>query len=175
MAEKNKRSVTEPRKGEFVIARAFDVPRDLMFKVWTDPVHMQRWWGPKGFTVVHSKMDLRPGGIYHYCLKSPDGHDMWGKFVYREIVPPERIVWINSFSDAQAGVTRHPWHASWPLEMHSTLTLAEQAGRTTATVRWAPLNATEEERKTFEEGFDSMQKGWTGTLDQLTEYLAKAG
>ena len=175
MAGKGNVSGTEAGKKAFVIARDFDVPREFMFKVWTDTEHMQHWWGPKGFTVIHCKLDLRPGGIFHYCLRTPDGQDMWGKFVYHEIVPLERIVWINSFSDAQAGVTRHPWHASWPLEMHSTLTLAEQAGKTTATVRWAPLNATEEERKTFEDGFDSMQNGWTGTLDQLTEYLAKAG
>lgn len=174
MADKSKSSVSETRKREFVISRTFDVPRDFMFKVWTDPVHMQRWWGPKGVTVVHSKMDLRPGGSYHYCMRTPDGHDMWGKFVYREIVKPERIVWINSFSDEKGGIMRHPLSLTWPLEMLSTITFTEQGGKTTVTVRWLPLNATEEERQTFEAGFDSMQKGWTGTLDQLTEYLAKA-
>jgi uncharacterized protein YndB with AHSA1/START domain len=118
-------------------------------------------------------MDLRPGGVYHYCMRSPDGHDMWGKFVYREIVKPERIVFVNSFSDEKANVARHPMHLAWPLEMLSTITFTEQAGGTTVTVRWLPLNATEEERKTFEAGFDSMQQGWSGTLDRLTDYLAK--
>lgn len=98
-------------KEAFVISRTFDAPRDFMFKAWTDPAHMQRWWGPKGVTVVHRQMDLRPGGSYHYGMRTPDGHDMWGKFVYREIVKPERIVWINSFSDARGGVTRHPGSA----------------------------------------------------------------
>lgn len=158
---------------EFIISREFDVPRELMFKVWTDPEHMQRWWGPKDFTVVHSKMDLRPGGVYHYCIRSPDGHDMWGKFVYREIVKSERIVFVNSFSDENGGVTRHPMSSTWPLEMLSTITFTEQAGKTTVTVRWLPLNATEEERNTFEAGLDSMHNGWTGTLDQLAAYLAK--
>ena len=83
-------------------------------------------------------------------------------------------MWINSFSDEKGGVTRHPWNAGWPLELHSTLTLEEQAGNTTATIRWAPLNPTDEERQTFEAGFDSMTPGWGGTLDQLGEYLAKA-
>ncbi|MGA7750016.1 MAG: SRPBCC domain-containing protein [Gallionella sp.] len=158
---------------EFVISREFDVPRDFMFKVWTDPEHMQRWWGPKDFKGVYSKMDLRPGGSYHYCIRSPDGHDMWGKFVYREIVKPERIVFVNSFSDDKGGVTRHPMSPIWPLEMLSTITFTWHAGKTTITVRWIPLNATEEERKTFEGGFESMQKGWGGTMDQLADYLAK--
>ena len=166
-------SDTKSRAKEFVISRIFDVPRELMFRVWTDLQHMQHWWGPKGFTTVYSKMDLRPGGSYHYCIRSPDGHDMWGKFVYREIVKPERLVFVNSFSDEKGNVARHPMHLAWPLEMLSTIIFIEQAGKTTVTVRWLPLNATAEEIKTFETGFESMQKGWTGTLDQLGEYLAK--
>lgn len=172
MDKKGSRSVMEPSKGEFVIARTFDVPREFMFRVWTDPEHMQRWWGPKGFTVVSGKMDLRPGGIYHYCIRSPDGHDIWGKFVYREIVKPERIVFVNSFSDEKGNIARHPMSPTWPLEMLSTITFTERTGRTTVTVRWAPLHPTEEECQTFEAGFESMQKGWTGTMDQLAEYLA---
>lgn len=175
MDQKRHSSVTKPRTREFVIARVFDVPREFMFKLWTDPAHMQRWWGPKGVTVVQSKMDLRPGGIYHYCMRTPGGHDMWGIFVYREIVKPERIVFVNSFSDEKGGLTRHPMMLTWPLEMLSTITFAEQAGKTTVTVRWLPLNATDKERKTFDAGFDSMQKGWGGTFEQLGEYLAKVG
>ena len=165
---------TESAVREFVIARTFNVPREFMFKVWTNPEHMKLWWGPKGFTVVSYKMDLRPGGVYHYCIRSPDGHDMWGKFVYREIVKPERLVFVNSFSDEKGNITRHPMSPTWPLEMLSTITFTEQAGVTTVTVRWVPVKATEEEHQTFEAGFESMQKGWTGTMDQLAEYLAKA-
>ena len=56
----------------------------------------------------------------HYCLRADNGAEMWGRMVYREIVKPERLVWINSFSDPDGGVTRHPGHQSWPLELHST-------------------------------------------------------
>src|SRR5467141_4449519 len=83
------------------------------WKAFTDPEHMKHWWGPKGFTVRITKMDFRPGGTYHYCMRSPDGRDMWGKFVYREIVAPERIVFINSFSDENGGLTRHPMSPTW--------------------------------------------------------------
>jgi uncharacterized protein YndB with AHSA1/START domain len=166
-------SVLVTQAQEFVISRTFDVPRELMFRVWTDPGHMQHWWGPKGFTVVYQRMDLRPGGLYHYCIRSADGQDMWGRFVYREIVRPERLVFVNSFADEKGNVARHPMHLAWPLEMLSTITFTEQAGRTTVTVRWLPLNATAEECKTFEAGFESMQQGWGGTFEQLGAYLAQ--
>ena len=60
----------------------FDAPRELVWKCFTDPERMKHWWGPKGFKVIASKMDLRPGGTYHYGMKAPDGMPMWGKFVY---------------------------------------------------------------------------------------------
>ncbi len=167
----------QKRKGDaeedFVISRVLDAPRELVWKAFTDPEHMRNWWGPKGFTVLVQKMDFRPGGSYHYCMRSPDGHDMWGKFVYREIVAPERIVFVNSFSDEAGGLTRHPMAPTWPLEMLSTFTFAESGGKTMFTVRWRPINATEEERKTFDAGRQGMNQGWGGTLDQLEAYLAK--
>ena len=160
---------------DFVLSRLFDAPRDLVWKCFTDPVHMKHWWGPKGVTVVASNMDLRPGGTYHYGMKVPDGTVMWGKFVYREITPPEKLVFINSFSDEKGGLTRHPMAPTWPMEMLSVFTFEElPGGKTKFTLRWSPHNATEEERKTFDAGHDSMNQGWSGTMEQLETYLAKA-
>jgi len=159
---------------DFVISRVFDAPRDLVWKAFTDPEHMKQWWGPKGFTVIQSKMDLRPGGTYHYGMRAPDGSAMWGKFVYREVEAPERMVFINSFSDEAGGITRHPMAPTWPLEMLSIFTFEEEpGGKTKLTIRWAPHNATAEEQKTFNAGRDGMRQGWNGTLEQLTAYLAK--
>jgi uncharacterized protein YndB with AHSA1/START domain len=158
---------------DFTITRVFDAPRELVWKAITDPERMKHWWGPKGYTVLSATMDFRPGGTFHYCMRSPDGNEMWGKFEYREIVAPERIVFINSFSDEKGGLTRHPMRPTWPIEMLSTFTLVEHDGKTTFTVRWSPYNATEEERKTFAEGHKSMQQGWRGTLDQFEAYLAE--
>ena len=152
----------------------FDAPRELVWKAFTEPERMKQWWGPKGFTVIASKMDLRPGGTYHYGMKAPDGSAMWGKFVFREIVAPERMVFINSFSDEAGGITRHPMSPTWPLEMLSTFTFEEQpGGKTKVTIRWSAHNATEEERKTFDAGHDSMRQGWGGTMEQLEAYLAR--
>ena len=94
--------------GNFVISRVLDAPRELVWKCFTDPERMKQWWGPKGVKILVSKMDLRVGGTYHYGMQTPDGKAMWGKFVYREITPPERLVFINSFSDEAGSVTRHP-------------------------------------------------------------------
>jgi uncharacterized protein YndB with AHSA1/START domain len=156
---------------EFVISRVLDAPRELVFKTWTDSKHME-WWGPKGATIHHAKLDLRPGGTFHYCMKTPEGHEMWGKWVIREIADPARLVFVNSFSDAAGGITRHPMSPNWPIETLSTITFAPEDGKTCLTVRWVPLNPTEAERKTFNENHESMKNGWTGTLDRLEGYLA---
>jgi len=157
----------------FVISRLLDARRDKVWKAWTEPEHLEKWWGPKGFVVTRCKIDLRPGGIMHYCLRSPDGNDMWGRFVFREIVKPERLVWINSFSDEKGGITRRPMMLDWPREMLTRVTFDELSGKTRVTVQWTPVDtSTEIERKTFEDGRGSMQQGWTGTFEQLELYLA---
>jgi uncharacterized protein YndB with AHSA1/START domain len=159
---------------EFVITRVFDAPRELVWKAFTEPQRMKEWWGPKGVTITRSEMDLRPGGSYHYAMRTPDGNTMWGKFVYREITPPSRMVFVSSFSDEAGGVTRHPMAPTWPLEMLSIFSFEEEGGKTRFTVRWSPLNASEEERAAFAAGHASMQQGWGGTLDKLAAFLAKA-
>ena len=165
--------MTNTADREIVSARVFDAPRELVWKAWTERDRLTQWFGPKGFTMTAAALDFRPGGVFHYCLRSPDGNEMWGKFVYRKIVAPERIVLVNSFSDEKGGLTRHPMSPTWPLEMLSTTTFVEHEGKTTLTVLWAPLNPTEEERKTFDTSHDGMRQGWTGTMDQLAAYLAK--
>lgn len=162
--------MSSPR--EFVITRIFGAPRELVFKAWTESEHLTKWWGPKGFTMKTCKLDLRAGGIFHYSMRSPDGHEMWGKFVFREIIRLDRLVFINSFSDEEGKLTRHPLSPTWPLEVLSTLTFSERDGKTTVELRGVPINATEAERKTFEDGFSSMQKGFSGTMNQLADYLA---
>ena len=72
---------------------------------WTEAEHLARWWGPKGFPISVVKLDLRSGGVFLYSMRFPEGHEMGGKFVYREIAEPGRLVFINSFSDAEGGVT----------------------------------------------------------------------
>jgi uncharacterized protein YndB with AHSA1/START domain len=159
---------------KFVISRTFNAPLDRVWKAWTEPEQMAAWWGPKGFKADVKALDLKPGGLFHYLLTSPQGQEMWGRMVFREIVPKERLVFINSFSDPDGGLTRHPLAPEWPLQMHTTITFAEADGKTTVTVTWVPYEASEAERDTFEKGRESMQAGWTGTFDKLESHLANS-
>src|SRR5665213_422213 len=164
---------TETKSADFVISRVFDAPRQLLWECFTRPERMKEWWGPKGSTIVASKMDLRVGGTYLGAMRDTAGRVMWAKFVYREIVEPKRLVWVHSFSDEAGGLTRHPLSPTWPLELLTTVTLDEPLpGQTGLTLRWSPLNATEVERDTFDAGHNSMRQGWNGTFDRLGIYLA---
>jgi uncharacterized protein YndB with AHSA1/START domain len=164
------------RESELVISRVFDAPRALVFQAFAEAERLAQWWGPKGFTIHVSRLEFRPGGVFHYRMAAPNGHDMWGKFIYREIVEPDRIVWVNTFSDPDGGLTRAPFGKAlenYPLEVLNTVTLGEQDDKTTLTVRVAAIDATDEERATFEGLFDSMRQGYGGTWEKLDEYLAR--
>jgi uncharacterized protein YndB with AHSA1/START domain len=157
---------------ELVITRTFNAPRDLVFKVWTEAEHLTHWWGPKGFALGVAKLELRPGGVFHYSMRNDEGFEMWGKFVYREITAPEKLTYVSSFSDAEGNTVRAFFSNTWPLEVFNTLTFTEQDGKTTVTLRGGPINATEEEIKFYESMHESMHQGFAGTFGQLDEYLA---
>ena len=159
---------------KFVISRSFNAPLDRVWKAWTEPEQMAQWWGPKGFDADVKTLDLKPGGMFHYRLLSPQGQEMWGRMVFREVVPKQRLVFINSFSDPAGGLTRHPLAPDWPLQMHTTITFGEEDGKTTVTVEWVPYEASESECESFDKGRESMQAGWTGTFEKLESHLTKA-
>jgi uncharacterized protein YndB with AHSA1/START domain len=166
--------IPNARAGQaFVVSRAFDVPRQRVWAAWTERAQLMEWFGPKGFKMPAAKLDFRPGGSFHYCLEAPNGDEMWGKFIYREIAPLERIVFVGSFSDEDGSSTRHPLSATWPLETLSTIRFTEGGGGATVTLRSAPLNATAAEQETFDSAHKAMEHGWRGTFDQLAEHLAK--
>lgn len=165
----------EALEQEFVFSRTFDAPRDLVWKAWTEPEHLAQWWGPKGCTIRVAKFDLRPGGIFHYAMQFQPGHDMWARFIYCEIAPPERLVFVNAFSDREGGLTRPPYPQlgdDWPLEVLNTVTFAEQKGQTNLTVRGKPLNASKAAWQAYVRMHDSMRQGFGGTFDKLAAHLA---
>ena len=93
---------------DFAIFRVLDAPRDRVWAALTEPEQMKEWWTPVTFTMIAMNMDFRPGGFFHMGMRSGEGYKMWGKFVYQEIVPLERIVFVNSFSNQAGEITRHP-------------------------------------------------------------------
>lgn len=155
----------------FELTREFDAPRDLVWAAWTDEKHLTRWWGPVGLKMESLTNDFRVGGRMLYGMSAENGQVMWGRWIYREIVPPEKLVFVVSFSDENGGITRAPFAGDWPLEMMGILSLTENAGRTTVTLQSIPLDAGDAQRATFHAGFASMRGGWGATLDQLANYL----
>ena len=167
-----------PAERPFVITRVFHAPRELVLDAWTQREHLTHWMGPKGSAIVRSSLDLRPGGLFHYGMQSPDGKIVWGRWVFRDIERAERLVVVVSFSDEHAGITRHPLVADWPLETLSTMTFAQHAGiggGTTVVLQWVPISASDAERRKFAASHAGMEQGWGGTMEQLAAYLAKIG
>lgn len=125
-------------RDSIIITRIFDAPRELVWKAWTEPALVMRWWGPEGFTSPFSTIDLRVGGKYLYAMRSSEGQDFWSTGVYREIVPPERIVATDSFSDEKGTIvpaSDYGMSGDWPSELLVTVTFEEQNGRTMFTLR----------------------------------------
>src|SRR5687767_15596482 len=92
--EESSSSATESGR-EIVGSRVFDAPRELVFKMWTDPKHVPNWWGPNGFLITTYEMDVRPGGAWRFVMHGPDGTDYYNKIVYREVVAPERLAYSH--------------------------------------------------------------------------------
>ncbi|MFO0587242.1 MAG: SRPBCC domain-containing protein [Polyangiaceae bacterium] len=164
----------EHKKTTFKLSRVLDAPRALVWEALTRPEHLVHWWGPKGMSLEVHCYDPAPGGLFLYSMTMPSGETMWGKWVFREVSPITRLEFVASFSDAEAGITRHPMAPDWPRETLSTIELTEENGRTTVHLTGQPISATELEQRTFEGGIEGMNKGWEGTWSVLDEYLRLA-
>ena len=168
MAAKKDSSLNESAGREIVITRVFDAPRELVWKAWTDPEHLMRWWGPKEFTSPACKVDLRVGGKYVFCMRSPEGQDYWSTGVYREIVEPERIVCTDSFADEKGNpvpASHYGMPGEWPEEMLITVTFEEYDGKTRMTLRQTGIPSGVMTEMTA--------AGWNGSFDKLAESLEK--
>lgn len=164
MTPKQAATITDTADRTFTVSRVFDAPRALVFAAFSKPEHLVHWWGPNGWTLPVCTVDFRPGGIWHYCMRGPNGEESWGRTVYREIVEPERIVSVDSFSDAEGNIV-----AGMP-EMLITLTFEEHDGKTTLT-NHAQFASEADLAAVMEMG---MVAGLTQTWDRLEAYLATA-
>jgi uncharacterized protein YndB with AHSA1/START domain len=161
-------------KNCFVIERSFPVSQERLFKACIEVNQMMQWFAPPGMKVVKAEQDLRPGGVYHYGLSSGQGNEMWGKATYKEITPSSQLVYLQSFSDPQGGLTRHPMAPQWPLEMITVIDfIPEGAKQTKLKISWIYAGAEDAEGETFRAAHESMNGGWKGTLDSLDVYLSK--
>jgi uncharacterized protein YndB with AHSA1/START domain len=137
--------------GELVLTRALDAPRELIFKVWTDPKHIPLWWGPYGFTTTVQEMDVRPGGAWRFTMRGPDGHDYPFIGEYVEIVAPERIVFVGRI------------HATSGHDVWTEILFADEEGKTKIKVRQVFAMESAASR--------GAPMGWSQQLDRLAKYL----
>ena len=160
-------------QSRFTITRTFDAPRDRVWNAWSDSKQLKQWFGPKGCTISYSSVDFRPGGASRYGM-TYNGVTMWGKWSYKEIKAPEKLVAIVTFTDETGEKTiPHPGMPGWPKQILSTISFVAKGNKTEIIVEWQPYQPTDSERRVFDENHDSMQQGWSGSFDQLETFLAK--
>jgi len=162
-------------KDEFFINRTFDVPLELMFKVWTDPKHFSQWLPPTGMTMKFIRSDIRPGGGAFYVMTDGGNLKMYGTTKYLEITKPDRLVYTQQFCDENEKVSRHPMSPTWPETMLTTVKFSEEGpDKTRVTITWEPHgDFNREELETFIKARSGMTQGWTGSFDKLEDYLGK--
>ncbi len=149
-------SSTTTTQPELVITRTFDAPRTLLFKLWTDPEHMKHWGSPSDLTVPHYEADIRPGGTFRLCMRSPDGVEYWLRGTYREIDAPNRLVFTHAWDgdDGKPGP-----------ETLVTVTFEDAGNKTKLTLHQTGF-ASKASR-------DGHREGWTSQLDALGDYVVR--
>jgi uncharacterized protein YndB with AHSA1/START domain len=141
---------------ELEITRLFDVPSRLLYEAWTGPEHLKHWQGaPQGFTTTSHNVDLRPGGRFRICMRSPEGVDYWLEGVYREVVPQQRLAFTHVWLDAKG----KPGN-----ETLVTITFADRGGKSELTLHQTGFPSVQAR--------DGSKLGWNSTLDRLAEYLS---
>lgn len=155
----------------YVLEREFDAPRELVWRAWTDPELLPRWYGPNVETIVH-RLELESGGLWLIEMKM-GVNSYYQRVEYTEVAPPERLVWLHSSSDADWNVIANPMMADWPRVLLTTVTFDEDGGRTRLRLTWVPHEASEAEVACFAGAIEGMGKGWEAGMGLLAELLAE--
>lgn len=142
---------------ELVISRTFNAPRELVWKAWTDPEQMKQWSAPRGFTVPLSEGELRPGGTWRATMRKPDGAELKLGGTYKEIVPPERLVFTHAWYDESGDPGP---------ETLVTVTLIARGDKTEMNFRQTGFDS--------EGSREGHEGGWTECFDKLEEMLESA-
>jgi uncharacterized protein YndB with AHSA1/START domain len=147
------------RQPDMTIVRVFDAPRRLVWKAWTEPQHLAKWFGPKSFTNPVCETDVRPGGTMRITMQGPEGTQYPMVAVYDEVIEPERLVWTTH--------VEHDGNVSF--EIRQVTTFAERDGKTEITLQAFILRATPESA----DALGGMTEGWSQSLDKLDALLAR--
>jgi uncharacterized protein YndB with AHSA1/START domain len=159
-------SATETKTEDIIIERLFDAPRERVWRCWTEPGQLMKWWGPKNITSPAATIDFRVGGRYHFCMRMSDGKEMWSTGNYREIVPMERIVFTDSFADPDGNVVSGTYYGMgdiYPPVLNVTLTFEKVNDQTRFKLHHEGIPSTE---------IVACTQGWNEMLDKLEALLA---
>jgi uncharacterized protein YndB with AHSA1/START domain len=148
-------------QGSLTLTRIFDAPHTLVWKAWTDPTMMAQWFGPRGFTTPVCELDVRVGGSLRIVMRGPDDNDYPLKGEFREVTPPERLVFTNIATDKDG---RHL------LEGETVVTLSESEGKTTLTLQTHAVGLV----PLAQQMLAGMEAGWNQTIDKLAELLLRS-
>jgi uncharacterized protein YndB with AHSA1/START domain len=155
----------------YVLERVFDAPRELVWKTWTDPTLLPRWYGPRVETIVH-RLDLKAGGLWLVEMKW-GGKSNYQRVEYIEVTPPARLVWLHASSDSNWNIIPSPMMADWPRLLLTTVTFEEDGDQTRLRLTWVPHEASAAEIACFAAAIDGMGKGWGAGMDLLEKLLAE--
>lgn len=156
---------------ELILDRVFDAPRELVWRAWTDPDILHRWYGPNIETIIH-KFDLKPGGSWLNEMKM-GGNSDFSKMVFQEVTQPERLVWHHSSSDSDWNVIANPMMADWPRVLLTTVTFEDMGDKTNVRFSQVPIEATDAEIACFAEAMAGMGGGWGSGFAIMDGLLAE--
>ncbi len=157
---------------EYVLDREFDAPREMVWRAWTDPELLARWYGPGVETIIH-KFDLKPGGTWLNEMKMGE-NSMLSKAVFTEVAPLEKIVWQHhSSTDKEWNSVPNARMPDWPRILLTTVTFEDAGDKTKVRLTWAPFEATDAEIACFSEAVANMGKGWESGYAIMDEIFAE--
>ena len=155
----------------YMLERVFDAPRELVWRTWTDPELVPRWYGPGVESIVH-RLEVKPGGLWLHEMRW-GGNANFQRAEYTEVASPERLVWLHAASDADWNVIPKHMMADWPLILLTTVTFEEDGARTRMRLTWVPHEASEAEMACFAGALEGLDKGWGKGMELLAELLAE--
>lgn len=155
----------------YVLEREFAAPIELVWRTWTEPDLLARWYGPGVETIIHG-LDVKPGGRWLNEMKMGENSG-YQKSVYTEVDPPQRLVMLMSTTDANWQLARNPMMPDWPATLLTVVTFEEAGGVTQMRLEWSPHEASEAEISCFAGAVENLGKGWGAGMELLTQILAE--
>jgi len=155
----------------YVLERVFEAPCELVWRTWTEPELLARWYGPGVETIIH-RLDVTPGGLWLNEMRW-GGNSHYQRVEYTDVTPPERLVWLHANADADWNVMANPRMPDWPRVLLTTVTFEQDGDRTRVRLTWIPHEASAGEIACFADAIGSLDKGWGAGMELLKELLVE--